>query len=241
MREPTIGKETRSVSKRIETEAGRQPWKLLLWTAVAGLIFGADRRRRVRRGSAAGRSATASTCTRRAATSSSSRSTTIASPRSATGRGRGAITAPLIDRLTAAWRQAHLLRHQLRLRIRSGRRRGLRRALDRAGSVTLAARYKVGPVQGTEARSAAAARVRQARQAGDPQRPATITRMRCGDCPMRCTRSARSRRPVLRGGAGRTRRARRTAISGRLFGRSSIDSDAVGRGRFCAGASMPGR
>jgi EAL domain-containing protein (putative c-di-GMP-specific phosphodiesterase class I)/CHASE2 domain-containing sensor protein len=40
MRDPTKGRKRALVSKRIEQKTEPKPWKLLLWTAVAGLIFG---------------------------------------------------------------------------------------------------------------------------------------------------------------------------------------------------------
>src|SRR5215208_3461893 len=40
MRNAPLGRKPRSVSKRSKTKSDAPPWKLLLWTAIAGLIFG---------------------------------------------------------------------------------------------------------------------------------------------------------------------------------------------------------
>ena len=40
MREPQLGRKSAQVSKRQKTVSEPAPWKLLLWTAIAGLVFG---------------------------------------------------------------------------------------------------------------------------------------------------------------------------------------------------------
>ena len=137
------------MSKRIEKKPDARPWKLLLWTAVAGLIFGAigageffEDLLRVLRNGTHMHPASGQVVVVKIDDASLRQYGNWPWPR----RYHGA----LIDRLTADGAKRIFFDINFAYQSDPVDDEAFRRALDRAGSVTLAARYKVGPLQGTK-------------------------------------------------------------------------------------------
>ena len=197
------------MSKRATSGPKRPRRKLLLWTALAGLIFGligfgeiAEDLLRVARNACIG--------TRRAATSSSSRSTTSRFATSARWPWPRRYHGELIDRLSGGGREAHLLRHQLLRRDRCGGRLGAGRRAQASGRVDPRHADNLGPVgDGTEGRIPLPMPVYAARGLGDDQLHAIISQTRDWHCPMPARSTARPfrhSRPLLAGARATRRR-----------------------------------
>ena len=158
MREPTIGKETRSCRSASKRSRKRQAMEAASVDRGCWPDLRRNRRRRVLRGPAAGRPQRHAHASgqRRDRRRQDRRSRRFANM--AIGRGRGAITAQLIDRLTAAGAKRIFFDINFAYQSDPVDDERLRRGARARRVRNPGARYKVGPVQGTQARSAAAAR-----------------------------------------------------------------------------------
>ena len=142
-----MGKESAQVSKRIAQKPEQKPWKLLLWTAVAGLIFGIigageffEDCLRVARNGLHMHRASGDIVVVKIDDPSLRKYGNWPWPRRYHGE--------LVDRLSAAGAKRIFFDINFSYPSDSANDWAFARALKRAGSVTLASRFKVGPSEG---------------------------------------------------------------------------------------------